>query len=259
MVGPYRLVTLLEILEIQAEAFWRLSSVVGQLFVRLETGFPPVEQIAPTLGELRRESERLGIRVAVSQLDRINEVVQGDGWNSLQALAELLRPLVRDLHLRVIDELGDRFFLSLPSENVAYYRQSEPLFGAEVEARLPQLSEDIAEAGKCLAVGRSTAAVFHLMRVMEIAVQKFGDKLGVPLAHEKYWQVILDGINKAIRAMDQRAAQTKMYAAASAHLYNVKLAWRNEVMHPKQTYTDQEARKVFLSVDTFIRDLVGML
>ena len=38
---------------------------------------------------------------------------------------------------------------------------------------------------------------------------------------------------------------TKKYAAISSNLYHVKLAWRNEVMHPKQTYTEEEALEVF--------------
>jgi hypothetical protein len=121
------------------------------------------------------------------------------------------------------------------------------------------MSEDIAEAGKCLAVNRTTAVVFHLLRVMEIAVRVFGNKLGVQLASEKNSQNILDEINKSIRAMDQKAAQTKTYAAASAHLYNVKLAWRNEVMHPKQTYTIAESKNVLSSVGTFIRELARMI
>ncbi len=115
------------------------------------------------------------------------------------------------------------------------------------------------EAGKCLALGRPTAAVFHLMRVMEIGTQKLGDALKIQLPAQKNWQNVLDEVNKAIKALDQKAAQTKAYAAASAHLYNVKLAWRNEMMHPKQTYTHDEATKVFSAVDTFTRDLASIL
>jgi hypothetical protein len=97
------------------------------------------------------------------------------------------------------------------------------------------------------------------MRVMEIGVRRFGEKLGVELANEKNWQNILNETNKAIKLLDQKAAQTKAYAAASSHLYNVKLAWRNEVMHPKQTYTYDDAIKVHSAVDTFIRDLASFL
>lgn len=77
-------------------------------------------------------------------------------------------------------------------------------------------------------------------------------------ASEKNWQNILDEVNKAIRALNQKAVETKAYAAASSHLYNVKLAWRNEVMHPKQTYTHEEAKKLHSAVDTFVRDLALM-
>jgi hypothetical protein len=97
------------------------------------------------------------------------------------------------------------------------------------------------------------------MRIMEAALQKFGDKLGVTLSTEKNWQNILDEVNKAIKAMDHRASPTKAYAGATAHLWNVKIAWRNEVMHPKQAYTDEEAKAIFGAVRTFLRDLVGVI
>ena len=254
-----QIVALLEILETSAEAWWRLSSIIGQLFVRLETTFPPVEQIAPALGELQIEARRLDIRSADAQIARINEEVHSGNWRSIAELAIALRPLIIDLHLRISDELRDRFFLVISSDNVSYYRQAEPLFGLEVESKFSQMSEDISEAGKCLALHRTTAAVFHLMRVMELAVQKFGDRLNVPLVSELNWQNILDQINKAIRARDHHAPLTKAYAAAAAHLYNVKVAWRNEVMHPKQTYTDEEALAIFNAVQFFVRDLAGFL
>ena len=121
------------------------------------------------------------------------------------------------------------------------------------------MSEDLSEAGKCLSLGRSTAAVFHLMRVMEIAVQLFGSAIGVQLASEKNWQNILDDINKKIKSLDQKQQKTKQYAEAASYLYNVKLAWRNEVMHPKQTYTHEEGKSIFAAVGMFLKDLVMLL
>lgn len=69
MTTPFQLVTLMDILEHNAEAFWRLSSLVGQLFTRLETGLPDLGVVAANLGELRREAERLDIRSAVAQMN----------------------------------------------------------------------------------------------------------------------------------------------------------------------------------------------
>ena len=121
------------------------------------------------------------------------------------------------------------------------------------------MSEDIAEAGKCLAGRRPDSGVFHLMRVMEIAVQRLGSELGVGLASEKNWQNILDETNKAIKLLDHKIPRTKAYAGIASHLYNVKIRWRNEVMHPKQTYTPAEAQEVFSAVKIFIRDLAAVV
>lgn len=249
--------TALEILEVNAEAFCRMSSMLGQMLVRLENSQLNQENagvMAQSLGELLRESKRLGLRHTTQQLERIKE-----HYLSNRSNASTLQPMIFQLYERILDELSDRHFLALKPEAIPYYRQARPLFGDTVENKFTSMNEDISEAGKCLALGRYTASVFHLMRVMEIATQQFGDKVGVQLVSEKVWQVILDGINKAIKAMDQKAPQTKAYAAASSHLYNVKLAWRNEVMHPKQTYSEEEATNLFSQVSIFIRDLAVMI
>jgi hypothetical protein len=258
---PYRLVTLLEILETSAEAWWRLAGLIGQAIVKLEPqydiGPEGAGAIGGTLGEIHRQAQRLDLRSALAQLVRIEQyITPGRSGSVVQGQ---LRTMLIDLHQRMCDDLDDRLFLSVPAENVPYYGPAEPLFGKDVEAKFPEMSEDISEAGKCLALGRATAAVFHVMRAMEIGVQRFGTKLGIALATEKNWQNILDEINKAIKALDQKALQTKAYAEASAHLYNVKLCWRNAVMHPKQTYTADEAKALFSAVNTFIRDLAGIL
>lgn len=249
----------MEILETSAEAWWRLASMTGQLMVRLEQSIPPFESVVETLAELHRECGKLGLPLSHAQLFRIRDELPNFANTNLAIVAQRLRQMVHDLNLRVWDELKNKFFLTIPSETFALYRQDQPPFGADVEAKFPTMSEDISEAGKCLALNRPTATVFHLMRVMEIAVQRFGDKLGVALATEKNWQNILDEINKAIKALDHKAPRTRAYAGASSHLYNVKIRWRNEVMHPKQTYTTAEAKDVFDAVRTFIRDLAGIL
>lgn len=256
----FQLVTLMDILETSAESWWRMSSLLGQFFVRLEARHVGMETITAgveTLGELQAEIERLKLDSARKQLQRVKGALCGDDDQRLP-ISDVM-PMIRELHVRMCDELEGRFFLFLPAESVPLYRQTEPLFGAAVEAKFPEMSEDISEAGKCLSLNRATAAVFHLMRSMEIAVQRFGDTLGVALATEKNWQNILDEINKAIKALDQKSAQTRAFAEASAHLYNVKLCWRNAVMHPKQTYTDDEARSLFDAARVFIRDLAGIL
>jgi hypothetical protein len=164
-----------------------------------------------------------------------------------------------EIQTRVVDDLSDRWFLHIPPSSVELYLQPTPPFGTKVEKQFPLMSEDISEATKCLALRRSTAVVFHLMRVMELGVQSFGTKLGIALAHEKNWQNILDEVNKNIKSRDHKLPETKSYAQAASHLYNVKVAWRNEVMHPKQTYTDDEASAILGNVRTFVGDLASLI
>lgn len=49
----------------------------------------------------------------------------------------------------------------------------------------------------------------------------------------------------------QKKARNK-YAQASVYLENVKNAWRNDVMHPKETYTEEEAERVLRTVKDFM-------
>ena len=167
--------------------------------------------------------------------------------------------LLEELGNRLQDECSLRHFLSLTESERRYYEANEALFGNEVNNKLPSVISDLDEAAKCFALGRYTGSVFHLMRIMEIGVQEFGTKLGVHLANETVWQKILDQANKKIRDMSPKAPDTTRYASISAHLYNVKLAWRNEVMHPKATYTADEAERVIQAVRGFMVDLVDVL
>jgi hypothetical protein len=74
-------------------------------------------------------------------------------------------------------------------------------------------AEDIAEAAKCLALGRTTACVFHLMRVMEMAVVRLGKKLKVTVRdkHDKElaWGPILGNIGKAIEALQRTIPRSR--------------------------------------------------
>jgi hypothetical protein len=213
-----------------------------------ETGDSFKENIVDLIEQLR------GMKLKMTQLtaERLLKELE-NGYIFNDNIVFLLNQIME----RLMDELSGVVLFSVPDNDK--FEPSSPLFGHDVESKFPQMSEDISEAGKCLALDRPTATVFHLMRVVEIGVQRFGDKIGVNLASEKNWQNILDESNKAIKAMDQKATETKAFAAASAHLYNVKIGWRNEVMHPKQTYTADEAKTIFSSVELFIRDLAGLI
>lgn len=165
-----------------------------------------------------------------------------------------------ELRERIADELKLEFFLHMPRSQAVLYREPDSALGKEITSKWPRMATDISEAAKCFSLSRFTASVFHLMRVMESAVQEFGTKLGIALVNEKNWQNILDEINKAVKLLDpKKDPLVKDYASISANLYAVKLAWRNEVMHPKETYTEEEAGDIFHAVRAFLRELIKVV
>jgi hypothetical protein len=78
-------------------------------------------------------------------------------------------------------ELSSMIFLRIANEHVNLYREKQ-LFGAKVAEVFPAAISDIEEAGKCLALGRATAGVFHLMRIMELGLKVLARPLGIPYA-----------------------------------------------------------------------------
>lgn len=91
---------------------------------------------------------------------------------------------------------------------------------------------------------------------MELAVRELGTALGISLTSEKNWQEILDQINKAIKSLPQKDPRTVALSQAAAYLYNVKVAWRNPTMHPKITYTVEEAGDLISAVKAFMNELI---
>ena len=204
----------------------------------------------------RQQCGMLSLQMSAIYLDNCIKAFTRDISN--EAVAQRI-----DIALeRITDELELRLFVHIPSDRADYY-QDEPQFGEEVADCFPKCAADIQEAAKCLALGRSTASVFHLMRVMESSVQYLGKKLNIALVGEKNWANILDEVDKAVRALPSKTSSQKRkrvkYAESSAHLRMVKDAWRNEVMHPKETYTGEEAERVFRNAKDFMVHLATRL
>jgi hypothetical protein len=205
-----------------------------------------------TLRVVKTLCPRIGLRQPPKHVMRLETALETGELNHTQ-----IETAIAELHARIRDEMEDHLFMYIPPQQASSYDQPE-LFGKEVNLKFPNIQFDLVEAGNCYATGRSTAVVFHLMRIMEAGVQAFGTKLGVTLTDEKNWQNILDETDKAIKALPRTAQRVQM-SQASANLYAVKLAWRNEVMHPKDTYTLEEADNLIRQVKIFMEQLATIV
>src|SRR5262249_6091339 len=78
-------------------------------------------------------------------------------------------------------ELTQLTCFRISAEDAKYFT-ARRLFGEEVATKFVPANQDIEEAGKCLALSRGTATVFHLMRVMEAGLKALAKPLGIPYA-----------------------------------------------------------------------------
>lgn len=162
------------------------------------------------------------------------------------------------IRVAAIDQLSGRFALMLSSREAELYEAKEPPFGPDVEDKFPATSDDIVEAGKCLALGRGKASVMHLMLAMETALQCLATKIGATVKdkHDKFlpWGVLSANLKTEIEKMaegDPKASWWEVHAM----LVSVGKSWRNKTMHPAQSYSEEQARKVYDAVKGFMADL----
>lgn len=254
--------SLWDMIRFEASNFLNFQREFGRLVAHLSEGRPDRvretetrRRDAKTLKSFSKHFLQIGLVISDQQLDRMVKRCRNQVRLTNKEMAEMCNELLN----RVTDECRLMHFFCLNDSEKNLFAAECPHFGDAVAAKFPSVSEDISEAAKCIALGRYTAAIFHLMRVMETATQKLGDLLGVALVGEKNWQNILDETNKAIKKLDHKDSRTKALAEVSAHLYGVKIAWRNEVMHPKQTYTSDEAEAVFSHTKIFMQQLATVI
>lgn len=193
----------------------------------------------------------------IDRLDQSFEMLLEKPAYNLDTVGHSIKHLISRIH----DELDTEHFFRIDKGDVSFYVNKQP-FGEVVSDKFPLASEDIEEASKCLALQQSTACIFHLMRAMEGAVKRLGERLGVKNV-EKEWGKILSDIGGAIERMpnstlDEKAARNN-WSEVHANLYHVKQAWRNDTMHPKQTYSREEAYNVFVAMRVFMAHLVTLV
>jgi hypothetical protein len=125
------------------------------------------------------------------------------------------------------------------------------LLGQQVAIAFECASFDIEEAGKCHALGRSTAAVFHAFRVLETGVKSMARCLHVQDLDKpamKNWGKILEAIENGIkhkwpRETDRDKGDGELFWEVYTQMLALKTP-RNGTMHPARKYTEQEADRI---------------
>jgi hypothetical protein len=142
---------------------------------------------------------------------------------------------------RARDQLQSRTFLAIPSGMRDFYAQSTPLFGGEVATKFSSVSYEIEEAGKCLALDRSTASAFHSIRCLEAGIRAISRCLGIPdptRASDRSWSKTLTAIKGELDrrwpgSSNRLSGDGRFFEEAYAALAAMQNPWRNATMHPR--------------------------
>ncbi|HEY1682888.1 MAG TPA: hypothetical protein VGF98_14675 [Candidatus Tumulicola sp.] len=144
--------------------------------------------------DIETECQKLGLSMTLHAIGELRRTLNPAGTPNPAAVLSRLETL----KFTAANELKQHYFLYVSSSNASHF--VTPLNGwTDVVARFPTMIEDIEEAEKCNSLARSTAAVFHLMRMMEIGVQAFGNALGLVGTPHKTWGAISNEIGRSNR------------------------------------------------------------
>lgn len=210
------------------------------------------------LREIGGQLDAMGLRLAKKTADKLGDFLT-PGPN--KDYDELLR-LLEELESRFRDDLDTQIFLALSPGDVEKFNPTGPLFGEDVADKFPTSLFDIEEAGKCMAIGRYTACVFHLMRAAEASVAVLAVKLGATVSggdgETLSWGKLTANIRDKIEAMPKGQSKDEWHAAFM-FLVSCNRSFRTKTAHPVATYTGEQAREIFDSTRAFMRSVVTLV
>lgn len=170
----------------------------------------------------------------------------------------------RELARRMEAELAARLFLYVDGESARFYAQPFEKWD-EVRTAFPSATYDIEEASKALGLRRSTASVFHLMRVLEHGLHSLAKRFAVPFEH-KAWGEVIERTEKAIKDIKQQRNkpadwkdEEQFYSEAATQFMHFKNAWRNYTAHLQFKYTEDEAESIYRHVRDFMKHIAKRL
>lgn len=231
--------------------------------------------IATRLENLKRECDGLGLEFSSKAIARMVSDIRHELGHATDSSAGRI-PLsaafeheFSEVRSRIADEMSSASFFCISGKHSERYRN--PLHGWElIVDRFPSVRNEIEEASKCSAVGRTTATVFHLMRVMERGLAAIGRDLKIKKQNPT-WDAILGAVDGKLnpkprsgKPAPKRRRRSRVHeqfiAESTVHLRAVKVAWRNPVMHKvENVYDDARADEVYSYVQSFMRHLATRL
>jgi hypothetical protein len=170
----------------------------------------------------------------------------------------VFRRTLSEIRNRFIDEVERGLFFWVPKNRAEFYDGAPKTWKLAIDA-FPSIAFDANEAFKCHCLGRHTAAVYHLMRTLEVAIASISRELSIT-AHTPTWHAYLSQMEDASKAKfpgpGPNRAKRDFFAGIRSHLSGIKDGYRNPTMHAiERIYTEEEAANVFALVRGLFQEL----
>ena len=185
---------------------------------------------------------------------RSRKVVNGACTIQFEDLRKLNRSLTDAIGC-MRHESKRKILLILPPEKIRLYEQLSPLWGQEVAEKFGSIAYEIVEAGKCLALNRSTASGFHSIRALEAGLRAVARCLDVPdptKGAERNWHNALGKIKSKIDARWPSSTRIRGDGAFFERIHGALEAmqnpYRNATMHFDRIFTEEEAEETFVMI-----------
>lgn len=191
-------------------------------------------------------------RASYELADFAESLPDEEGVSLTQDQSQRLQEIMRQLRKTLDAELkGFEAYIVTPKRlDIEKLLNDTPsLLAPGVYSKLPEIAQfDLAEAGKCIAFERPTAAAFHILRGTESVLVSFYEAIvrqkRIPLP--RMWGPMVADLKKRRNA--------NPYEVLLNHLDNIRRSFRNPTQHPELVYDIHEVQDLWaLCVDAINR------
>lgn len=257
---PHRPWSLLEIMLSPFAS--RLIDIYGEMLV---SGFDvdstdavltpeQVKKVIAWSKSMERFAQDVGMPRTLSTLRRMKFEMEGMTGNQYEGRLMHLEENLRD-------DLEFVSFESIPANRVEFYGKT---WGDSVAASFPSATADIQEAGTCFALGRFSAAVFHVVRASEHGLKALARAAGVKGQIDmKEWGKLIKSIEEKLVNVPRwnnrkwSANASEFYSGTLADARALKDCWRNVLLHvrKRKPVTEEDAKKAIERGEDFLKRL----
>ena len=272
MNPTHQLRSLWDVIKIEAENVAVLTHMLGTLSAQLtSTSLIPTARELPFLPAMKEGT--------LSMLQSAVAVIDNSGLSYSKGFLELVLNRIKSdqpanrvgealnmLQKAIQIELSNTHVFSLLPREAEFFAPPTPLFGPDVAKQFISLRYDVEEAGKCYALGRSTASVYHTIRCLEAAILAMARCLGIPdpiKGSQRNWGVVLKTISEEIDRRWPKSSRLSgdgvFFGISHAILVAMQDPYRNPTMHLGKKYTEEEALHTFELVKGFMQKIASRM